>query len=675
MDTQKIKNYFSKMAQSGVGVVVLIGMVANPQAAAPGDLDTSFNTTGFVYTDIGTASGDKANAVAIQSDGKIVVGGSSNNGTDDDFAVVRYSSAGILDPNFNTDGKLTTPIGGSNDIANAVAVQTDGKIVVAGSTFNGLDNDFALARYTITGTLDTSFGALGTGVVTTTLSAGEDVINSLAIQSNGMIVAAGYASDDFAVARYTITGTLDVNSFGGGDGIVTTDFFGATDRAFSIAIQPDDGKLVVAGFTDSGESDEFAVVRYLTNGVLDNAFNGNGKVITDFLGNSVDQAYSVAIQPDGKILLAGFVNTGGAGGTDDFALARYSSSGILDSSFSSDGKVITPVGSNDDQAYSVAIQPTSKIVVAGFSDNSVPTHQDFSLARYTITGTLDTTFNTTGIVTTDLGTIDTINTSADQAYSAAVQSDNKIVVAGFSDHPAGNDNFAVVRFESPNSAPSVSNVTKIGPEDTELTFNENDFSNNFSDVDGDSLARIKITSLPANGTLKVSTVPVAVNQEIPTAKLGSLTFDPSENWNGATSFGWSGSDGLDYGVTGALVDITISESNDRPTISDIEDKTIMITKTTGPIPFVVGDVESSPGSLIVFGSSSDQNLAPNGNIVFGGSEANRTVEITPTLFQTGTATITIYISDSELLASDSFDLTVEGMTLSLPMILKITPIP
>ena len=604
-------------------LLLMTGLVGSVQATAPGDLDTTFGTSGAVFTDFGVGRGDKAYAVAIDSGGEIVVAGSSDSGIDADLAVVRYGSTGTLDGDFGTGGQLITPIGDSDDVAYSVAIQADGRIVVAGSTFNGVDNDLAVVRYTITGTLDTLFN--GTGIVTTTIN-GNDVARAVAIQLDGNIVVAGFAGDDYAIVRYTSEGDLD-SGFGGGDGIVTTDFAGAQDRAHAVAIQPD-GKLVVAGYSDSGHSDDFAVARYLTNGNLDNTFFVTGRVTTDFSGNSVDQAYSVAIQSDGKIVLAGFTNTGGPGGTDDFGLARYTSSGILDAAFSLDGRVTTPIGSLDDQAYSVAIQGTGKIVVAGFSDNKVPTHQDYSLARYTITGTLDAGFGATGVVTTDLGTIDNpVNPSADQAYAAAIQSDSRIVVVGYSDHPAGNDNFAVVRYESPNNAPVVSDVDKPGIEDTDVEFATADFTTKFTDADGDVLTKISVTSLPANGTLLLSSTPVTQNQEIPGADLDQLTFAPDENWNGLTTFGWNGYDGIAYAATGASVNITTDPINDVPTVSDIPDQSTTAGTPLGPVGFTVGDVETPVDSLTLSGESSNIGLVPTSSITFGGSGADRTVPL------------------------------------------------
>ena len=227
---------------------------------------------------------------------------------------------------------------------------------------------------------------------------------------------------------HAAAGNLD-QTFGRG-GKVTTDFNGTTDIAYAIALQPD-GKIVVAGYMDeySGSYD-FAVVRYNTDGSLDKSFNGTGKVITS-IGPNV--AYSVAIEGDGKIVLAGY----GTGSDYDFAVVRYNSDGSPDTSFNGTGKVITPVGSSADFGQGVAIQGDGRIVVAGRSfDGSMV---DFALVRYNSDGSLDTSFNGTGKVTTSIRGIH------DDGYSVAIQSDDKIVVTGFSSNGSNTD-IAVVRY-------------------------------------------------------------------------------------------------------------------------------------------------------------------------------------------------------------------------------------
>jgi uncharacterized delta-60 repeat protein len=282
----------------------------------------------------------------------------------------RLLAAGDLDPTFGLHGLVTTSFGGSHDYGRGVAIQTDGKTVVAGESYGPGDYDFAVARYNPDGSLDTAFS--GDGKLTTDFGSPYDYAFGVAIQADGKIVVAGHSNGDFAVARYNADGSLDTSL--DGDGKLTTDFGSTSDGAYSVAIQAD-GKIVVAGSSyNSGSKDDFAVARYNTDGSLDTLFDGDGKLTTGFVSFSEDRADCVAIQADGKIVVAGH-SRNGASGPRDFAVARYNTNGSLDTSFDSDGKLTTNFGSSD-YAYGVAIQADGKIVVAGMSGG------DFAVARY-----------------------------------------------------------------------------------------------------------------------------------------------------------------------------------------------------------------------------------------------------------------------------------------------------
>ena len=282
-----------------------------------GSLDTSFNGTGKVITSVGSSG--SADSVAIQSDGKIVVAGSSVDGSTSGFALVRYNADGSLDTTFNGTGKVITPGGG----ANSVTIQSDGRIIAAGSSGNNSSAAFTLVRYNADGTVDTSFN--GTGKVITSVGNSRSGASDLAIQTDGKIVAAGYSlaesdnwtTTDFALVRYNPDGSLDT-SFGGTGKILIPDS-DSSDYANSLAIQPN-GKIVVAGhrFIINISSD-FVVVRLNPNGSLDTSFNGTGKVITS-LSSAYEGASSVAIQSDGKIVVAGDT---GPDEFKDFVVVRY----------------------------------------------------------------------------------------------------------------------------------------------------------------------------------------------------------------------------------------------------------------------------------------------------------------------------------------------------------------
>jgi uncharacterized delta-60 repeat protein len=284
------------------------------------------------------------------------------------------------------------------------------------------DGDFALARYESSGALDTSFG---TGGKVTTDFDGYEWNPTVAIQSDGKIVIAGGGgwADDFALARYEVSGTLDT-TFGTG-GKVETSFGNSAETARGVAIQSD-GKIVVAGETVPyfGGDHDFALARCNTNGSLDTGFGTGGILTTSFTSNN-DYGEAVAIQSDGKIVVAGAAN---ATGNEIFALARYDVDGNLDTTFGTDGRVTTGFA-NGSWGEDVTIQSDGKIIVAGGDIY-------FTLARYEVNGTLDTSFGIGGKVTTDFG-------SFDSAQAIALQSDGKIVAAG-----EGANNFAVARYDT-----------------------------------------------------------------------------------------------------------------------------------------------------------------------------------------------------------------------------------
>jgi uncharacterized delta-60 repeat protein len=394
--------------------------------ASPGQLDTSFGGDGKVTTQFATGSVDEALAVAIQSDGKIVAAGESL----DHFAVARYTTPGRLDTAFGDDGKVATYFAaGSDDVAYAVAIQADGKILAVGVT--GLSyRRFALARYNVDGTLDATFG--GDGRVTTHFTArSADLAFAVAIQADGKVVAAGVSNDRFALARYTTNGKLDTTF--GGDGKVTTHFTAASeDQSQSVAIQAD-GKIVAAGesFPSSAPSSDFALARYDSRGRLDSTFGGDGKVRTDFAAGSDDSANAVAIQADGKIVAAGFSH-------DRFALARYNSNGRLDTAWGGDGTVTTHFADRStDVAEAIGIQADGKIVTAG---DSVLSNDHFALARYTTDGRLDSAFGSDGRVTTRFATWSTV------AFAVAIQGDGRIVAAGRLSPSVYSSKFALARY-------------------------------------------------------------------------------------------------------------------------------------------------------------------------------------------------------------------------------------
>jgi uncharacterized delta-60 repeat protein/uncharacterized repeat protein (TIGR02059 family) len=406
---------------------------------------------GIVTTDFGGR--DFGKSIVLQSDGKIVVVGESSGGGDGGFAVVRYNADGSLDASFDGDGTITTDFGGL-EYATSAALQSDGKIVVAG--YNGISSsgggDFALVRYNADGSFDTTFD--GDGKVTTNLG-GREEAESVTVESDGKIVVAGYTGisssggGDFAVVRYNSNGSLDT-SFGANGKVITN--VGVEDYVHSLIVQSDHKIVVIgeSGISSSGGSD-FALVRYNADGSLDTTFGVAGKVITDFdLGDYVGGA---AVQPDGKILVVGesFSSADMAvSGGQDFVIVRYNTDGTLDTSFDSDGKIVADFGGSD-SAHSVTLQSDGKIVVTGSSSPAGGSGGgDVIVVRYNTNGTLDTTFSGDGIIKTAIG-------DESEGNSVVVQSDGKILVAGASaSTSSGNPDFLLVRYNADGSmAPGI----------------------------------------------------------------------------------------------------------------------------------------------------------------------------------------------------------------------------
>jgi len=337
-----------------------------------GILDNTFGTGGVV--DSLPISG-YANAIVTQGDGKIIVAGYSfvDRSIDKGFVLVRLNTDGTVDSTFGTNGVSFNSIGVYDAVAYSAAVQKDGKIVVAGyskTTYAG-SIEFTLVRYNSNGTLDNTFGT--DGIVTTNMSNSDDLAESVIIQSDGKIVIAGYSGylnpspfggggDSPELARYISDGRLD--STFGTDGIDTIENF--IGKIHSLALQSD-GKIVAAGYSGSSTNGDFATFRFNLDGSLDNKFGTNGIVTTSFSNSSY--AHSIAVQNDGKIVVTGYADVGILDA--DFATIRFNSDGTLDNTFGTNGIITTPIGTSANEAYSVAIQNDGKIIVAGYAELNI----------------------------------------------------------------------------------------------------------------------------------------------------------------------------------------------------------------------------------------------------------------------------------------------------------------
>ena len=340
-----------------------------------GALDTSFGSAGRVVEDLSSTS--RANALLVGDDGTVVVGGSVY-GSDSDFLLIRYTAGGQRDGGFGAGGLVRTGFGsGSHDYLRALLPLPDGRLLAGGRSGDG----FALARYKTDGSLDSGFGAGGR--VRTPMGSGGVGVYAMALQADGKVVAvgkqystvSGHHSGQFAVARYLPSGQLDTG-FGGGSGYVLLDYAGKNDAAHAVALLPD-GKIVVAGQAADSSGQGFpALVRLNADGSLDASFGSGGwRVLSSVPTGAL---YALALQPDGKLLLAG--NAPDASFSyAAFLLARLLPDGGLDPEFGDGGLSTTEFG-GDAWIRALVLQPDGRIVVAGYANGA--SSEGFALARY-----------------------------------------------------------------------------------------------------------------------------------------------------------------------------------------------------------------------------------------------------------------------------------------------------
>ena len=408
--------------------------------AAAGDLDPSFSGNGKVLTPVSRA--DSANGVAVDSQGRIVVAGATDVGK---VAVARYLPDGRLDPSFSRDGKVLVSFGDGSSGGRAVAIDSRERVIVAGgfrATGQRRTTDFGVARLTTGGKLDPSFSGDGRVVTHVGGDVSKDVANSVAIDPAGWIVAAGSSRAggqwDFTLVRYRADGTLDP-SFSG-DGEVRTAFGEHTDNSASSVAIDSTGRIVAAGVSNDLSaplSDHYrsAVARYLPGGTLDPAFSGDGRQVLAYTNEQLGIA-AVAVGDRNRIVLAGgdYVLQQDS----HFAVIRLRPNGALDTTFASDGKAATAFPGG--QAYSVAVDPAGRIVAAGYTSD--PTGRLlFALARYAPRGALDPSFSGDGQVTTSFGSAHA------WANSVVIDSLGRIVAAGWAERRSNSpQHFAVARF-------------------------------------------------------------------------------------------------------------------------------------------------------------------------------------------------------------------------------------
>jgi uncharacterized delta-60 repeat protein len=363
------------------GKLLLVGTCANTSSNLRLFCALRYNTDGTLDNNFGVGGKSVVGTTdslfggpAIQADGKLVQVGGCVGAIDRDFCIVRYNTNGSLDTGFGTAGRVVTPVSNGNDFARSVAAQADGKLIVVGECFNGTNTDLCAARYHTNGALDTSFG--GGGKVITPLCAGASQARDVAVQANGQLIVVGEGcNDSFVAVRYDPNGTLD-RSFGS-NGVAFTQLDTVRSSAGSVAIQPD-GKLLLFGNCYDGALNKICALRYQADGTLDVRFGIAGKVLIS-AGARNSYTTQIAIQPDGKIVIAAQCEN--TNSQYRFCALRRNNNGTVDATFGIGGETITALRTERNIATGLAIQPDGKIVLAGMcSDTS--NSDDFCALRY-----------------------------------------------------------------------------------------------------------------------------------------------------------------------------------------------------------------------------------------------------------------------------------------------------
>jgi uncharacterized delta-60 repeat protein len=391
-----------------------------------GLLDTSFGTGGILEYNVGDLAATPK-AVAMQSDGRILIGGNANGA----IGLVRLNGDGTYDTNFAAKGKMLFPVGDSPQ-ANALVLLPESKFLVGSSvSINGQAN-VLLARFLANGVLDTNFGT--TGVVTTAVGANSASVQALRLQSDGKILVGGQAplsgNNAYLVMRYLTNGALDTSW--NGTGVNLTGVGSSGDTLAGVTILPD-GKIAAGGASSfGGSSAKFSMTRYLTNGTLDNTFGSFGRLAFNVGPANLDAAVSFFSQPDGKLLLAGYALN--SAGTDaDIGIARLNTDGSFDLSFNGTGKLVTSIGLGVDYGTCGAVQSDNKIVIGAVTTIGSTYH--FGMLRLTPAGQLDSGFGFGGRNYYDFGTA-----ASESPAALALDAAGRIVMVG-----SVNNIFGIIR--------------------------------------------------------------------------------------------------------------------------------------------------------------------------------------------------------------------------------------
>jgi uncharacterized delta-60 repeat protein len=435
-----------------LAILLSLCIVASASAQTYGALDTSWGSgVGYVKTPIlsptSLSSRDNGRAISVQLDGKVVVAGVCYNATPPasySVCVARYNANGSLDANFNTTGTVTAPLPSADTSyqKTAIALTPYGQITV----ITGCAPQFCVFRFTKSGALDTGFG--NNGVVTTALTTTNNYPSSVAYQSDGRFVLGGLCGNRICAIRYFENGTLDP-SFAkvdpnDNDGLLLNGATGTFNReTYTMMVDAND-RILLGGSCFINSQTVFCLTRFTSDGLVDSSFAGGGVAEIPVLPGSGDYAYAMTSQSDGKLLLTGQA----FGSVANFATVRYNTDGTLDTGFGTGGFVVTNIADSYSEARAVVEQADGKIVVAGYCYDTppAPAGRRFCLVAYSANGTLDTNFNGVGFSKLLLGPQNSF--AIDQAYAMAIGRDGKLYAAGECRNTSqtGRYDFCVARY-------------------------------------------------------------------------------------------------------------------------------------------------------------------------------------------------------------------------------------